>query len=93
MYFVLKLILVLCVIIILLIFVAVTIVNITKRKQIMAKVGETKNNLVEFYAQIVKGSYSRQEAGDKDFGFSSISGFDKEDYETRTFTNLNNVKF
>ena len=59
----------------------------------MAKVGETKNNLVEFYAQIVKGSYSRQENGEKDIGLGSISGFDKEDYETRTFTNLNNVKF
>lgn len=59
----------------------------------MAKVSETKDNLVAFYAQIVKGSCAQREKGDQRFGLDSISGFDKEDYETRTFTNLNNVKF
>ena len=59
----------------------------------MAKVSETKKNIVAFYAQIVKGRCALREKGAQRFGLESISGFDKEDYETRTFTNLNNVKF
>lgn len=59
----------------------------------MEHLNRTKKCLTEQYIKIVQGCDSHRENEDKNFGFNSISGYDKDEYETRTFSNLNNVKF
>lgn len=59
----------------------------------MANSEKTKNNLSQLYAQIVGERGSQHENQSQNFDLKTISGYAKEEYETRTFTNLNNVKF
>lgn len=59
----------------------------------MAQSDGFKESISNLYPKLVGECGSSQEHKNDYFGFSSISGYDKEEYETRTTTNLNHIKF
>lgn len=75
------------------IFGLLCIIIINKSQLAMKEYLDGDKFLVQQYEEIVKGSASDKHVQEQQCGFDSISGFDNESYEVRTYSNLNNVKF